>query len=229
LHSVGWWSCPCFPWSSCSPCSSRCFLPRSWTSPQVGATAAGGVADGGGDGGGTHEICETSRVDAARASAASGLGIEPAEIASATCERSAFARVAARHASPARSAAATPSLSFASRSAAGCRIDACFAVPPQAARSRHARAIAGIRNRGTRVERIANALRSCAAYRAALRRPRQNQKRHPNQQQNANIKLDFRSSLAVPTRARVKPRRAPAAPPPPRSNGRPMPARPRSA
>jgi hypothetical protein len=96
-----------------------------------------------------HDIWEASRVDAARASAASRTGIEPAEIEAATSERSALARVVARHVSPARSAAATPSLSLASRCAAGCRIEACFPVPAQAARSRQAKAIAGMRNRST--------------------------------------------------------------------------------
>jgi hypothetical protein len=96
-----------------------------------------------------HEICEASRAEAARAPPASRAGIEPAEIAAATCERSALARVAARHVSPERSAVATPSLSLASRCAAGCRIEACFAVPPQAASSRQANAIAGRRDRST--------------------------------------------------------------------------------
>src|SRR5207237_8689915 len=107
-------------------------------------TDAGG---GGGAGGRVQTTRKASREEARRAGAASEPGIEPVEIAFATCLRSARARLAAPHESRRCSAAASASLSPARRFAVARRMEACLVVVrPQAAGSRQAQAPAPGRN-----------------------------------------------------------------------------------
>jgi hypothetical protein len=72
-------------------------------------------------------------------------------------------------------------------------------------------------------------LETSRARRGSRKRSREKCSRAERPADDPTVKLDFRSSLAHGlTRARVKPRRARAASPPPRSSGRPTRARPRS-